>query len=119
MKTFILLAILLAAASAFAATATLQWSASVPDATHGAATGYKIYKGTDSTCTQAGPLTSLNATLGNVLAYTDTNVTGTTVCYEVTGTNPGGESPHSLRVTGVVPVNPPQAPLNPRVTVAP
>ena len=114
------LVLLLSAAVGFAATATLQWEAPVADATHGAATGFKVYKGTGSVCSQTGPLTGLMSTLGYVLAATDTTITaGQTVCYEISGTNAGGEGPHSLRVTGLVPVNPPLAPLNPRLSVAP
>lgn len=107
-----LICVLVLAVSAEAV--TLNWDASVPDATHDAATGYKVYKGLNATCNQAGPLTWLIQTLGNVLTTTDTVTAGDTACYEVTGTNSGGESVHSARVSILV-SNPPAAPVNLRV----
>ena len=120
MKWILILSVLLCPVVAGAATATLTWTASVPDATHGAATGYNVYHGTGAAvCTASGVLAGPPiATLGNVVLFTDTSpgANGATVCYEVTGTNAGGEGAHSNRATGVIPTNPPSAPTGLTIT---
>jgi hypothetical protein len=103
-----------------ASTVSIGWNASVADATHDAATGYNIYKGSGTTiCTASGPLAGpAHASVGAVVTYTDSSAgaNGSTVCYEVSATNPGGESAHSNRVSTVIPSNPPNAPTGLAIT---
>lgn len=105
--------VLAVAAIAYAADMTLTWTAPAVTATQGAATGYKIYKSTNpATCAATAPLPGPATVVGNVTTASDTGIAeGSTVCYEVSGTNAGGEGPRSNRVTKVVPVNPPGAPV--------
>jgi len=74
-------------------TILLSWSA--PASSGGSAiTNYWVYRGTAS-----GSL-SLDATLGNVLTYTDTTVTnGVTYYYQMTAVNSIGEGPRSEEVS--------------------
>ena len=75
-----------------------------------AITNYRIYRGT----TSGGE--ALLTTVGNVLTYTDTSLTnGQTYYYTVSATNSVGEGPQSSEISSV-PVGPPSAPLNLRVT---
>ena len=109
----IVFGVVLAATMAYAADLTLTWTAPAVTATQGAATGYKIYKSTNpATCSATAPLPGPATVTGNVLTASDPGVPeGTTVCYEVSATNAGGEGPRSNRVTKVIPVNPPGAPV--------
>lgn len=104
---------------AYAATDfTLTWTAPPVTPTQSAATGYKIYKSTNATtCAATAPLPGPGIVAGSATTATDNGVAeGTTICWETSATNAGGEGPRSNRVTKVVPVNPPGAPV---LTVVP
>lgn len=95
----------------YAADAVLTWTAPAVTATNGAATGYRVYRGVTPAVCSATTALPILVPLGNVVTFTDPNVTqGTTLCYEVSGTNAGGEGARSNRVTLLVPTNPPGAP---------
>lgn len=107
MKRLLLLLTLLVPLSAWAVTVPFLWDAPPIDLSHGAATGYKIYKGTGATCAQVGPLTTLLATVGDVRTYSDGTVAaGETVCYEAAGINAAGEGPRTARITKVASLTP-------------
>src|SRR5947207_1747869 len=93
-------------ATAGDATVTLTWSA--PNSNGGSPiTNYRIYRGTSSNGE------TLNATIGNVLTYTDTTVTnGVTYYYQVSALNNVGEGPRSneASATPTAPAPPPGAP---------
>ncbi|MDD1766180.1 MAG: fibronectin type III domain-containing protein, partial [Methanomassiliicoccales archaeon] len=75
-----------------------------------AVTNYRIYRGT----TSGGEV--LLTTIGNVLTYVDTGLTnGQTYYYVVSATNSVGEGPQTSEISSV-PVGPPSAPQNLRVT---
>ncbi len=102
------------AAVAYAADVTLNWTPPQVTATQGAPTGYKVFKGQGAAvCSAPGPLSGTGTSFGsNVTTTTDTNLAeGQTYCYEASAFNSGGESPRSNRVTKVIPVNPPGAPV--------
>ena len=108
----VVLASLMLIPVAHAADAVLTWQAPTVTGTNGAATGYRVYKGTGTApCAATTVLPTALATLGNVLTFTDPNVPqGATICFEVSATNAGGEGIHSNRITLLVPTNPPGAP---------
>jgi fibronectin type 3 domain-containing protein len=83
---------------------TLTWQA--PASNGGAAvTGYKVYRAVSS-----GGASSLLASLGNVLSYTDTGLgNGVTRYYEVTASNAAGEGSPSTEASATTPV-PPSSP---------
>src|SRR5207253_2519357 len=93
-------------ATAGDATVTLTWSA--PSSNGGSPiTNYRIYRGTAS----GGE--TLQATIGNVLTYTDTTVTnGVTYYYQVSAVSNAGEGPRSneASATPTAPAGPPGAP---------
>ncbi|HUP14459.1 MAG TPA: S8 family serine peptidase [Acidimicrobiia bacterium] len=91
-------------AVADASAVDLSWTA--PADGGSSITGYNIYRGTSSGSA------SLYATVGDVLAYTDTVVTpGVTYYYQVTAVNDIGEGSRSNEVS-VIPLAPPGAPDN-------
>jgi len=97
------------AASAGDKRVVLTWQA--PASNGGSAvSGYKVYRGT----TPGGE--ALLATLGNVLTYTDSNVTnGQTYYYQVAATNAIGEGPKSSEVSAIP--NPPSPASNSTVLI--
>lgn len=116
-RLLLALVLVLCAGLVYAATATLQWDQTT-DAT---VTNANVYRGTDTACTSSTPLISLLTTLGVVNAYTDQNVPTniSTVCFEITWVNAGGESGHSNRASKTMtlpPPPPPPAPTNLRLS---
>jgi len=86
-------------------TAIVEWLAPV-DTGGSPVTNYSVYRGTSP----GGE--SLLATVGNILSYTDANVTnGQLYYYVVSATNVAGEGPKSMEVRVTVPDHP-SAPLN-------
>jgi len=93
-------------ATAGDATVTLTWSA--PSSNGGSPiTNYRIYRST------TGGGETLQATIGNVLTYSDTSVTnGVTYYYQVSAVSNVGEGPRSneASATPTAPAGPPGAP---------
>ena len=92
---------------------SMTWTIAPPDATHGAATSFNIYSG-QGTGVCSDPAVALSQVIGTAteMKFTESGILeGSLKCYEVTGVNAGGESPHSNRVIKAVPVNPPPAPV--------
>src|SRR5947199_302794 len=93
-------------ATAGDATVTLTWSA--PSSNGGSPiTNYRIYRST------TGGGETLQATIGNVLTYSDTSVTnGVTYYYQVSAVSNVGEGPRSneASATPTAPAGPPTAP---------
>lgn len=110
-----LLVLMLLAPSAFAADATLTWTAN----TESDLAGYKVYFAQQS-CTAQGPLAPLSVagvpvSLGKVSTYKQVGlpVMDGTLCWEITAFDTSGnESTRSVRVSKVVNMVPPVAPLN-------
>src|SRR5437773_1103084 len=103
-------------ATAGDATVTLTWSA--PSSNGGSPiTNYRIYRST------TGGGETLQATIGNVLTYSDTSVTnGVTYYYQVSAMNGAGEGPRSNEASATPsapppPSTPPSAPTNLVATV--
>src|SRR5216117_2685954 len=91
-------------ATAGDATVTLTWSA--PSSNGGSPiTNYRIYRST------TGGGETLQATIGNVLTYTDTSVTnGVTYYYQVSAVNGAGEGPRSNEASATPSPPPPPPP---------
>lgn len=115
LRRFLLVSVLLAVPHwAQAGSATLDWVDPTLGPGQSAPTGHKIYRSTDTAvCDNASAVLPLFLTVTTLTtAYTDNtvpNVVGK-VCYEVTATNAGGDSPRSNRVWKATTVNPPPPP---------
>lgn len=106
LRAFVLLFIFTCSALAQAAhTVHLTWTASVPDATHGVATGYKVFRGTVS----GGPYTKLADV--TTATYDDpTAIEGNTYFYVVSAVNSCCESAQSVPAQAIVNAPKPNTP---------
>lgn len=98
---------------AYAGSISMTWTVPAPTPTQGVADRFTVYSGQGSVvCSDSTTVLSQSIASTTEMAYTHTGLLeGSLHCYEVTGVNVGGESPHSNRVSKVVPTNPPPAPL--------
>lgn len=114
----LLVALMFFATSAFAAgTATLTWEYTAADiATYGV-TNFNVER-KPVACATAGTFAEVATPAATLRTYTESNLTsGTTYCWRVAASGPGGKSGYSNTVEKFIPFGVPPAPGNLNVVI--